>query len=170
MRKNNFGILDKIYAIHLILFRFSDIIIVVIIMTVNEILIEKGMTKYRLAKLSGIPNATLSELCSGKTNIKKCTADTVYKIAKVLEVPMESLLEESKKESVRNEYEKSYEYGLPGYLQHDLDAFKEGLENNSSLMDCLWCELYGSINSALIDDGAITEEHAEYLRNKYLRR
>lgn len=170
MPKNNFGVFHKIYVIHLILFRFSDIIIVVIIMTVNEILIEKGMTKYRLAKLSGIPNATLSELCSGKTNIKKCTADTVYKIAKVLEVPMESLLEESKKESVRNEYEKSYEYGLPGYLQHDLDAFKEGLKNNSSLMDCLWCELYGSINSALIDDNAITEEHAEYLRNKYLRR
>lgn len=170
MQKNNFGVFHKIYAIHLILFRFSDIIIVVIIMTVNEILIEKGMTKYRLAKLSGIPNATLSELCSGKTNIKKCTADTVYKIAKVLEVPMESLLEESKNESVRNEYEKSYEYGLPGYLQHDLDAFKEGLKNNSSLMDCLWCELYGSINSALIDDSAITEEHAEYLRNKYLRR
>lgn len=24
-----------------------------------------GMTKYRLAKLSGIPNATLSELCIG---------------------------------------------------------------------------------------------------------
>ena len=42
----------------------------------------------------------------------------------------------------------SYEYGLPRYLQQDLDAFKEGLETNSSLLDCLWCELYGSINIA----------------------
>jgi len=68
-----------------------------------------------------------------------------------------------------NDYEKEYEHGLPGYLQRDLDAYKEGLKNGSGLMDCLWGELYGSINGALINDGAITEEHAEYLRNKYLR-
>lgn len=62
----------------------------------------------------------------------------------------------------------SYEYGLPRYLQQDLDAFKEGLETNSSLLDCLWCELYGSINIAQINDGAITPEHADYLRKKFL--
>ena len=50
--------------------------------------------------------------------------------------------------------EKSYEYGLPGYLQHDLDMYKEGLKTHS--------------NSAEIDDGAITAEHANYLRNKFL--
>ena len=66
--------------------------------------------------------------------------------------------------------EKSYEYGLPNYLQHDLDAFKEGLENGSSLLDCLWGELYGSINIAEINEGAITPEHADYLRNKFLWR
>lgn len=62
-----------------------------------------------------------------------------------------------------------WECALPGYLQHDLDAFKEGLRTNSSLMDCLWGELYGSINGAEIDDQRITHEHAEYLRNKFLR-
>ena len=65
----------------------------------------------------------------------------------------------------RNEYP---ETGLPGYLQHDLDAYKEGLEKGSSLLDCLWCELYSSINAAQIDDGAITPEHANYLRKKFL--
>ena len=54
-------------------------------------------------------------------------------------------------------------------LQHDLDAYREGLENGSSLLDCLWCELYSSINAAQIDDGAITPEHANYLRRKFLR-
>ena len=65
----------------------------------------------------------------------------------------------------RNEYP---ETGLPGYLQHDLDAYKEGLENGSSLLDCLWCELYSSINAAQIDDRAISPEHANYLRKKFL--
>lgn len=60
------------------------------------------------------------------------------------------------------------ETGLPGYLQHDLDAYKEGVKNNSPLLDCLWGELSGSINAAQIDDGAISPEHADYLRKKYL--
>ena len=61
------------------------------------------------------------------------------------------------------------EKGLPGYLQRDLDAYKKGMAEGSSLLDCLWCELYGSINGAEIDDRAITHEHAEYLRDKFLR-
>ena len=56
-----------------------------------------------------------------------------------------------------------YEINLPGYLQHDLDAMKEG----EWPYDCLWGELYGSINCAFID-GDITEDHAWYLREKYL--
>ena len=44
----------------------------------------------------------------------------------------------------------------------------EWLAENSTLLDCLWGELYGSINGAEIDDGAITHEHAQYLRDKFL--
>jgi len=62
----------------------------------------------------------------------------------------------------------SYEYGLPSYLQQDLDAFKIVREQGSMLLDCLWGELYGSINMAEISDGLITPEHADYLRQKYL--
>lgn len=64
--------------------------------------------------------------------------------------------------------EDSYEHGLPNFLQHDLDAYKDGLKNQSSILDCLWGELYGSINMAQITDGVITPEHADYLRQKYL--
>lgn len=53
---------------------------------------------------------------------------------------------------------------LPPYEELSMD----GLENGSTLMDCLWGELYGSINIAQINDSAITPEHAEYLRQKYL--
>ncbi len=143
----------------------------VIEMDINQMIEQKGMTKYRLAKESGVPNATLSELCAGKTKIEKCSAETLYRIAKVLDVPMEMLVEDSiKQKDTQAAREKSYEYGLPGYLQHDLDMFKEGVKNGSSLMDCYWGELYSSINIAEINENAITHEHAEYLRDKYLRR
>lgn len=136
-------------------------------MSINEILSNIGMTKYRLAKLSGIPHATLSELCSGKTNIEKCSGETLYKIAKVLNVSMESLLDDRMATILR---ERSYEYGLPSYLQYDLDVYKDAISNNSTLIDCYWGELYGSINMAEISDGLITPEHADYLRQKYLWR
>ncbi len=155
--------------------RYADIIITVMIMNINELLTQAGMSKYRLQKLSGVPHATLSDLCSGKTQIEKCSAETLYRLAKALQVPMEALLESTMEQKLQNERvqlmrERSYEYGLPSYLQHDLDAFKEGLKYGSTLMDCLWGELYGSINMAQINDGAITPEHADYLRNKFLWR
>ena len=71
-------------------------------------------------------------------------------------------------DDLKTEREQAYEYGLPEYLQHDLDAYKEGLKTNSSLLDCLWGELYGSINLAAVSEGVITPEHADYLRKKYL--
>lgn len=134
-------------------------------MIIEELLVKRNYTKYRLAVQAGIPHATLSDICSGKTKIEKCSAETVYKLAKVLDVPMELLTEDGIRQAER---EKAYEFGLPEYLQHDLDAYKEGLKNGSTLLDCLWGELYGSINLAQINDGAITPEHADYLRKKYL--
>lgn len=137
-------------------------------MNFNEIVAESGMTKYKIAKKGNIPYATFSDLCSGKTQMKKCSAETLYKLSKILNVSMETLYECGLAEQNDRKRERSYEYGLPEYLQHDLDAYKSALKNGSSLLDCLWGELYGSINIAEINDGLITPEHAEYLRKKYL--
>lgn len=140
-------------------------------MNINAIIKRKNMTMYRLAKLSGVPHATLNNICSGQAQIEKCSAETLYKLAKVLDVSIEDLIEDSiKKAEIRKRKEQSFECGLPRYLQHDLEAYKEGIKNNSTLMDCLWGELYGSINMAEISDGIISPEQADYLRQKYLWR
>ena len=68
----------------------------------------------------------------------------------------------------RIDYGKMCECALPEYLAADLRAYKEGCERGSSLLDCLWGELYGSINIAEINDNAITHAQAQYLRDKYL--
>jgi transcriptional regulator with XRE-family HTH domain len=134
-------------------------------MIIEDLLSRREMTKYRLAVESGVPHATLNDICSGKTKLEKCSAETVYKLAKALGVSMELLTEGGIRQAER---EQAFEYGLPDYLQHDLDAYKDGLKSHSGLMDCLWGELYGSINMAEISDGIITPEHADYLRKKYL--
>ena len=134
-------------------------------MLIEQLLADRNITKYRLAVQAGIPHATLNDICSGKTRLEKCSAETVYKLSKTLGVSMEVLTEGGIRQAER---EHAYEYGLPDYLQHDLDAYKHGLKTHSSLMDCLWGELYGSINIAEINEGSITPEHADYLRTKYL--
>ena len=56
---------------------------------------------------------------------------------------------------------------LPEFLKNDILALEEGRKNKSTLLDCLWCEVYGSINSAFYGH-AITENEADFLRKKYL--
>ena len=136
-------------------------------MIIENLLNKNNMTKYRLSVQSGVPHATLNDIFSGKTKLEKCSAETVYKLSKALGVSMELLTESGIRQAER---ERAYEYGLPEYLQHDLDAYKEGVKKHSDLLDCLWGELYGSINAAEINDGAITPEHADYLRRKFLWR
>lgn len=64
-------------------------------MNINTILAQKGITKYRLAKLSGVPQTTVLDIFSGRAKIEKCSGETVYKLAKALGVSMESLVESS---------------------------------------------------------------------------
>jgi len=64
-------------------------------MNINAILAQKGVTKYRLAKLSGVPQVTVIDICSGKAKIENCSGETIYKLAKALNVSMESLVADS---------------------------------------------------------------------------
>ena len=61
----------------------------------GRILEERSMTIYQCAKLSGIPYTTLSEVVRGKTRIEMCSAETVYRLSKVLNVSMEDLMTDS---------------------------------------------------------------------------
>lgn len=55
-------------------------------MNLNQVLEQKNITKYRLWKESGVPQATISDICTGKARIEKCSAETIYRIAKVLDI------------------------------------------------------------------------------------
>ena len=78
------------------------------IMYLNDIMREKNISQYRLSKESGVAQATISDICSCKAKIEKCSADTLYRISKVLNVSMESLIEkemEQKSEAHRTSFE-----------------------------------------------------------------
>lgn len=48
------------------------------------------------------------------------------------------------KTELQKQREESCEYGLPEYLQHDPDAYKEALEHGLNLLDCLWGSCTGA--------------------------
>lgn len=140
-------------------------------MTLQAIMREKNLTKYRLSKESGIPWATLSDICSGKTRLDRCSAGTLMKLSAALGVPMERLLTVAIEPAAGKDgkpLDASYmEADLPEDLRKALADYLQGEIEHSSVLDCLWDELYGSINANLWG-GRITEEQAHHLREKYL--
>ena len=58
---------------------------------IKKILIEKGIKQGKLAKLVGVSAQTISDFINGKHDV---ASRTLYKIAKVLNVSMEELIEE----------------------------------------------------------------------------
>lgn len=62
-------------------------------MIIRELMEHRNITQYRLAKDSGIAYTTINDICSGKAQLEKCSAETIYRISKTLDVSMESLIE-----------------------------------------------------------------------------
>lgn len=62
-------------------------------MMLEKILKEKNISVYKCAKESNIPYTTLLEIVRGKTNIENCSAQTVYRLSKTIDMPMEEILE-----------------------------------------------------------------------------
>ena len=135
-------------------------------MTIQEVLREQSLSKYQLAKRSGIPWATLSDICSGKTTLSRCSARTLLKLSAALHISIEQLLnlEVEQRQTVDGKpADRSYlETELPASLQKALNEYTQGEKNQVSYLDCLWDELYGAINSNQWSN-AITKEQADYL-------
>ena len=60
-----------------------------------------------------------------------------------------------------------WETNLPADLQIAIQDYLEGIRSQVTYLDCLWDELYGSINASQWG-WEISKEQADYLRQKYL--
>ena len=112
-------------------------------MIVNDLLEKENMTRYRLSKESGVAMTTITDICSGKADLDKCAAGTLYKIAKVLGVTVDSLLENKSVESP--DYRCSFETFKSNTCHHvkdkgDIDFIIETLETDEvrKLYDRSW--------------------------------
>lgn len=59
---------------------------------INNYLHNNHMTKYQFAKECGLPYGTFNDICTGKTDVLKCTGETLLKIAKTIGCTVDDLL------------------------------------------------------------------------------
>lgn len=78
-------------------------------MRINQLLSEQNMSRYRLSKMSGVPQTTINDICNGKTQIGKCTAETLFKLSRALDTTMEDLLEYGQFAENKAEYRPEFE-------------------------------------------------------------
>ena len=108
-------------------------------MSINDLLVQNNMTKYKLSKVSGVSFTTVSEITTGKTKIKNCTGETLFRLAKALDVSIEELLADSIE----------YRQGFEAYKSNvchlvkskgDIDFIIDTLESNKirELFDKRW--------------------------------
>ncbi|MCQ2421907.1 MAG: helix-turn-helix transcriptional regulator [Lachnospiraceae bacterium] len=103
-------------------------------MIINDLLEKENMSRYRLSKESGVAMTTITDICSGKADIDKCAAGTLHKIAKVLRVSVDSILENNAAE--KSDYRCSFETFKSNTCHHvkdmgDLDFIIETLETDA---------------------------------------
>jgi len=68
-------------------------------MLINDYLRNNNTSKYQLSKMAGLPYGTLNDIIIGKTDIVKCTGETLMKIATALGCTVDDLLKERLKTS-----------------------------------------------------------------------
>ena len=102
-------------------------------MIINDLLEKENMSRYRLSKESGVAMTTITDICSGKADLDKCASGTLYKIAKVLGVTVDSILENNSAD--RMDYRCSFETFKSNTCHHvknmgDLDFIFDTLESD----------------------------------------
>ena len=102
---------------------------------------ERNISRYRLSKVSGIPWATLSDICSGKTELERCSAGTVLKLSKALGMTMEETLDlETGLVSETRDVPEDLSYleiDLPDGLRAAIEEVRRGFEREDPNIDLL---------------------------------
>ena len=120
-------------------------------MTFKDLLAEKGLTVYRLSKISDLPKSTLNDIATGKVELLDCSGRTLQKIK------IEKLLELEPEEATTV---------LPEFLNDSIDDYRKAVRKRTTLIDCYSDQLNSSINVAEVES-LISKETAQRLRKRY---
>ena len=126
-------------------------------MTFKDLLAEKGLTVYRLSKISDLPKSTLNDIATGKVELLDCSGRTLQKISNCLNIKIEKLLELEPEEATTV---------FPEFLNDSIDDYRKAVRKRTTLIDCYSDQLNSSINVAEVES-LTSKETAQRLRKRY---
>ncbi len=126
-------------------------------MTFKDLLAEKGLTVYRLSKISGLPKTTLNDIATARVDLLDCSGRTLRRISNALGITIEMVLSLEPEEAAS---------ALPGFLNESISDYRKALRKRSTMIDCYLDQLNSSINVAEVEN-LISKEMASRLRKRY---
>lgn len=133
-------------------------------MTIWQRMSERNLSRYQLANICGLSWAEINNICCGKKPISQCAFEVLSSLGKALDLSPEAV---SALETEPQDVSPDWEAYLPEFLQKSIRDLVQGEQERVSYLDCLYDDLYGSVNAAQWG-GIITKEQACQLREKYL--
>ena len=131
-------------------------------MFLSEQIKSQNLSLYKLSKISGVPQSTISDINTGKSKLLDCNGKTLLNLSIALKITIEELLKLE-----QPNYKVEYETNIPIFLLESINNLKKAIRYKSDLLDCYFSEVNSCINVCEIEN-LISKEHANYLRNKYL--
>ena len=152
-------------------------------MSLQALLDARGISKYRLSKMSGVSKTVILDICSGKSLLENCTVKTVFRIASALDCSIESLLSFSSADSNAYDSEKliaagsadnekslkeiGIDFHIDTSLKNDLYALIEGIQDNVSYIDCLRDQLLSDVHASY-NAGLLTADQAKFIEQNFV--
>ncbi|WP_332856743.1 helix-turn-helix transcriptional regulator [Clostridium paraputrificum] len=107
----------------------------------KSIRIEKGITTYELADLTGIPQSTISKMENGK---RKIETDSLQLLAKALKVPISAFFDDNVKlnTSAKNENEEEFNSDIVRIERARRKMPKDEQENMMKVLEAAFAKYF----------------------------
>jgi len=142
-------------------------------MNFEQLLLSKEVSVNKLSKLSGVARTTILDMVRGRSDIRKASGITLYKIAKSLGITMEKIIEldspyERDSKTGKPKDLSYYEYSVNDNLAHILHNLKNAIYTKNILQQSYWRDLLLEEITSLRRRDEIGMDSYEYFREKYL--
>ncbi len=95
---------------------------------ITNYLEQSQMNKHQLSKRSGVPYTTLCDICTGKTPLNKCSAETIFKLSRATGISCDDIIASACVSPDFENYKSNicHEVKNKGEIQFIADTLKSG--------------------------------------------
>lgn len=142
-------------------------------MNFEQLLLSKNISANQLSKISDVPRTTILDMVRGRSDIRKASGMTLYKIAKALDVYIEDLIELDSPTDIdaltgKPKDSSYYECSVNENLFHILRNLKNGIFAKNELKQSYWKDQLLEEITSLRRKDEIGIDAYEYFFDKYL--